>query len=118
MGNAHDLEGIYAATSAANNCEMCLSFHAMVLQKDDAVADIDEIVAGGLPKDANTRALVLATKYALAHKGIILPREKKHLASFGFNSEEKMLEIIFASGIMSTMNACYISMIANGMEVE
>merc|ERR550514_762888 len=79
------IEVIYAAVSAANNCEMCLSFHAMVLtgaKKD--TADVKELVAGGLPKDPEMRNLAIAAKYALAHKGIFLVREKKHLATMGF----------------------------------
>ena len=44
---------IYAVVSAQNNCEMCLSFHAAALGGDDMAmtqADVDEILAGGLPQ--------------------------------------------------------------------
>merc|ERR1711918_256511 len=86
--------GIYAAASAANNCELCLSFHAMTLLKENASEeDVAAIVAGGLPRDEHLNGLVIAAKYALAHKGILLQREKQHLASLGFGNE-KMAEVI------------------------
>ena len=63
----------------------CLSFHAMGLGKHPELdkKDIDEILLGGLPKDPKDRALVIATKYAMAHKGVLLEREKKHLNMLG-----------------------------------
>ena len=121
--SARDLEIIYTAVSAQNNCEMCLSFHALALGNPEASpmkqADIDRMLAGGLPEhDSRARDLAVAAKYALAHKGILLPREKKHLAQMGFDSEEKLLEIVYAAGFMSANNANYIHMIANGLELE
>ena len=74
--DAKQIEVIYAAVSAINNCELCLSFHAMTMgQHGEPAEDIKEIVAGGLPQDPELRGLVIASKYALAHKGIYLERE-------------------------------------------
>ena len=115
---ALDLEILYTATSASNNCELCLSFHAAALKDQLPAADIEALLHGGLPSDKRARALAIAAKYALAHKGAMLPREKVHLAAHGFDSEEKILEVIYAVGFMSANNMAYIHMIANGMEVE
>jgi len=115
---APETEVVYTAVSAVNNCELCLSFHAMTLGKHGRdSADIKEIVAGGLPKDPEMRKLVTASKYALAHKGIFLDREKKHLATMGF-AGEKLVELNFMVGIMSAFNMNYIHLISNGLELE
>ena len=37
--------------------------------------------------------LVIAAKYVLAHKGILLEREKLHLSSMGFSAEE-LVEVL------------------------
>lgn len=121
--NAFDIEIIFAAVSATNNCEICASFHAMVLSNPEApqslpAEDVEEILRGGLPADPGARALVIATKYALAHKGVLLEREKAHLATLGFDSEDKMLEIIYCAGVMNSLNMVYIHMISNGVDVE
>lgn len=121
-----DLEVIFAAVSASNNCEMCLSFHMMTLGNPESptgsnmhAKDIKLIAAGGIPVDDERAAnLVTASKYALAHKGIYLEREQKHLATLGFDSEDYLLEINYAVGIMAGMNSVYISMIANGLDLE
>ena len=121
--DAFDIEVIFAAVSAANNCEICASFHAMVLSNPEAPSslaaeDVAEILSGGLPADPKARSLVIATKYALAHKGVLLEREKAHLATLGFDSEDKMLEIIYCAGVMNSLNMVYIHMISNGVHVE
>ena len=108
--SARDLEIIYTAVSAQNNCEICLSFHAMALGNPDANPlhpdDLAAMLSGGVPtRDKRAHDLAVAAKYALAHKGILLPREKQHLATMGFDSEEKMLEIIYAAGFMAANNA-------------
>ena len=116
--DAKDIEIIFAAVSAVNNCELCLSFHSMVMTQHEADAeDVNEIVAGGLPKDPAMRKLVIASKYALAHKGIFLPREKLHLASMGIEGEQ-LVELNFLVGLMSAMNMNYIHLISNGLELE
>ena len=116
--DAKDIEIIFAAASAVNNCELCLSFHSMAMAGNEADAeDIKEIVAGGLPKDPAMRKLVIASKYALAHKGIFLPREKLHLASMGIDGEQ-LVELNFLVGLMSAMNMNYIHLISNGLELE
>jgi len=118
--SGQQIEVIFAAVSAANNCEMCLSFHAMAMGdeklKNDP-ADIKEIVAGGLPKDPEMRKLVIAAKYALAHKGVLLPREKLHLASMGIDGE-KFMELNFLVGMMSAHNQNYIYILSEGLELE
>ncbi len=116
--DAAQIEVIFAAVSATNNCEMCLSFHAMMLAGAEKPAeDVREIVAGGAPKDAEMRKLVIAAKYAMAHKGILLPREKLHLASMGIEGE-KYKELNFIVGQMSAFNQVYIHLISEGLELE
>lgn len=115
---AEEAEVIYAAVSSVNNCELCLSFHAMTLGgQKKPTADIKEIVAGGLPKDPEMRKLVIGAKYALAHKGIFLEREKLHLATMGIEGE-KLVELNFLVGMMSAFNMNYIHLISNGLELE
>ena len=75
-------------------------------------ADIDEILAGGLPKEPADRKLVIATKYALAHKGVLLEREVKHLESLGVTSD-MFTELNFLAGIMAANNQNYVHLIAN-----
>ena len=58
---------------------------------------------GGLPADENARKIAIATKYAIAHKGILLQREKEHLKILGI-SIEKYAEILFLAGQMHANN--------------
>ena len=81
--SAFDLEIVYTAVSAANNCELCLSFHAAALvpQSDKiSVEDVNEIVQGGLPKDKKLRGLVQAAKYVfyITHSHISPFESLKH----------------------------------------
>ena len=115
--DAEAIETVYAAVSSSNNCEMCLSFHAMALGASASAEDIAEIVAGGLPKDPKMRTLVIASKYALAHKGIYLERERKHLAVLGIEGE-KLVELTFLVGFMSAHNMNYVHLISMGLELE
>jgi AhpD family alkylhydroperoxidase len=114
-----DLETIWTAVSSANNCEICLSFHAMTLMGAEHISEpeVETIVHGGVPDDENMSALVIAAKYAMAHKGIFLEREKAHLASLGIEGE-KLLEVVYAVGQMSALNMLYIHMISEGVTVE
>ena len=49
-----DLEVIWTATSAANNCEICLSFHAGALLGAEKPADeVATMAAGGVPQCTN-----------------------------------------------------------------
>jgi len=117
--SAQDVEVIFAATSAINNCELCLSFHGMTMtQQGVDAADIAIIVAGGVPEDARLKKLVTATKYAIAHKGIYLEREKKHLSALGLNGEGVLYELNFIVAQMSSNNMVYICMISDGLEIE
>ena len=115
--DAEAIETVYAAVSSSNNCEMCLSFHAMALGASASAEDIAEIVAGGLPKDPKMRTLVIASKYALAHKGIYLERERKHLKMLGIEGE-KLVELTFLVGFMSAHNMNYVHLISMGLELE
>ena len=104
-----DLEVIWTATSAANNCEICLSFHAGALLAAEKPADeVATMAAGGVPKDPKMARLVMAAKYVLAHKGILLEREKLHLSSMGFSAEE-LVEVTFAVGQMAGLNLLYVA---------
>jgi hypothetical protein len=120
--DAKDLEVLHTAVSATNNCEFCLSFLAsMMLESSEpptlSKEEVDEIMAGGLPKDTKMRTLVTGAKYALAHKGIILPREKLHLESMGIFGE-KLTELIFAVGVMNAVDMNYVHLISQGLELE
>ena len=113
-----DIEVIYAAVSAVNNCEMCLSFHAMTMGANGVNAEhIKSIVAGGVPNDTKLAALVTAAKYSTAHKGVFLEREKKHLAMLGIEGE-KLSELNFLVALMSAFNQNYIHLISEGAELE
>ena len=113
-----DIEAIWTATSAANNCEICLSFHAGALLGAEYPADeVATMTAGGVPKEKKLARLVMAAKYALAHKGILLEREKKHLASMGFSAEE-LVEVTYLVGQMAGLNLLYVHMIAEGVTIE
>merc|ERR1712146_65816 len=97
---------------------ICLSFHAMMMgQHGVPSADGELIVAVGTPSDERLKGLVTATKYALAHKGIILPREKQHLEIMGFG-EDKMVEMTYLAGQMSAFNMLYVHLINEGVAVE
>ena len=61
--------------------------------------------------------LVLAAKYAMAHKGVFLPREKQHLATMGFEGE-KLVELNFLCGFMAANNQNYVHLISEGLELE
>ena len=57
-------------------------------------------------------------RYALAHKGALLPREITHLKFHGIKSQEHFLEIVYAAGFMAANNMMYIHMINNGQDLE
>ena len=95
-------EIIYAVVSAANNCEMCLSFHAMGMAQTLSPEDCKLIVDGGLPtQNERARTIAIAAKYAVCHKGILLEREAAHLESMGVSKEmygeirDKVTDLIF-----------------------
>ena len=58
-----------------------------------------------------------AAKYAIAHKGILLPRERKHLAKLGFTEPKELTEIIFCAGHIYANNLLMVSLIEQGMPV-
>jgi len=108
---------VNTVVSAANNCEMCLSFHALGLKEAASAEDIAAMVAGGLPADENLRMIAIATKYAISHKGILLEREKKHLESLGCN-KEMYGEILFFAGQIHANNMFMVYLINEGCDVE
>ena len=78
-----ELQVIYCVVSAANNCEMCLSFHSLGLKKGEAISDADLTVlrSGGIPETeflanghGRLKSISFAAKYCIAHKGITSPR--------------------------------------------
>ena len=121
-----ELQVIYTVVSAANNCELCLSFHSMALMKQESLSkdDLAVLVAGGLPtgeklKDGGRlRSMAIAAKYCIAHKGVLLPRERKHLAKLGFTDPKELTEIIFCCGHIHANNMVMVSLIEQGMPVE
>ncbi len=78
--------------------------------------DIALLAAGGLP-DNKFKNLAIAAKYANAHKGIFLEREKAHLAELGF-SLDHLYEITFLVGQMQANNMVFASLINEGAPVE
>ena len=52
------------------------------------------------------RKLAIGAKYAMAHKGVLLAREKAHLASLGI-AGEKYVELNFLCGFISAHNQNY-----------
>lgn len=118
IGNV-EREVIFTVTSAANNCEICLSFHTASLMKQKALSreDIDRMATGGIPNNPKYQNLAIAAKYAAAHKGIFLEREKLHLKQLGF-SLDAMYEITFLVGQMTANNYVFASLINEGAPVE
>ena len=111
-------EIIYAVVSAANNCEMCLSFHAMGMAQTLSPEDCKLIVDGGLPtQNERARTIAIAAKYAVCHKGILLEREAAHLASMGV-SKEMYGEILFLAGQITANNMFFVYLIQQGVAVE
>ena len=121
-----ELQVIYTVVSAANNCEMCLSFHSLGLKGGEAISDEDlkVLVSGGVPStelllngNGRLKNLAIAAKYCIAHKGILLAREKKHLAKMGFN-QAQLAEITFACGHIHAKNMLMVSLIEQNCPVE
>eukprot|EP00948_MAST-09A_sp_MAST-9A-sp1_P004042 g4042.t1 len=114
-----DIQVIYLVVSAANNCEMCLSFHAANLLTSGGAkqADVDRLMEGGLPEDPKIRAVAIAAKYAIAHKGISVGREQEHLKTLGI-SDEMYTEIVFWAGQMVANNYLFVHLINSGCDVE
>eukprot|EP00949_MAST-11_sp_MAST-11-sp1_P003585 g3585.t1 len=117
--NDLDRQIIYCVVSSANNCEICLSFHAGALMKDSYIpaSDVEKLVAGGLPDDEKAQRIAIATKYAIAHKGILLEREKKHLEALGVSKEE-YAEILFFSGLIHANNMFMVHLVSEGAPIE
>ena len=104
--------------SAANNCEMCLSFHAMGMGQTLSPEDCKLIVDGGLPtQNERARTIAIAAKYAICHKGLLLEREAAHLESMGV-SKEMYGEILFLCGQIHANNMLMVYLIQQGVAVE
>lgn len=116
--NSIEREVINTVTSAANGCELCLSFHTASLARAEAMPmeEIETMAAGGIP-NGKYKNLVIAAKMATAHKGIYLEREKLHLAELGF-SLSHLMEINFLVGQMTSNNYVFASLINEGAPVE
>jgi AhpD family alkylhydroperoxidase len=114
-----EIDVIYAAVSAYNNCESCIAFHAIALKDAGTLTkdDINEMMEGGLPQNPTMRPLAIGAKYALAHKGILLPRETMHMATMGIEGE-KLTELVFLSGFINGLNMLTNHLISQGLELE
>jgi len=112
-------ELIYCVVSATNNCEMCLSFHSLGLINNGTATqeEVDILQEGGIPENSKLKPIVIATKYALSHKGILLEREKLHLLELGIDSE-KYAEILFFSGMIYANNMLMVYLINEGVNIE
>lgn len=105
---------IAAVVSSANGCEMWLSFHASALTQMAAMSeeDLDNLVAGGVPKteklngeNGRLHSIAVAAKVAIAHKGIILPNEMKHLEALGIDLGHELAEIQFIAANTTGSNS-------------
>jgi AhpD family alkylhydroperoxidase len=112
-------EAIFAAISAINSCEYCLTFHAMGMKDNGATEeDIDLVIHGGLPTSKDLKGMVYAAKLANSHKGMFLPREKEYMQKeFGFGPEQ-LLEIVFLVGQITANNFMMVHLISEGVEVD
>ena len=109
---------IFTVVSAANNCEMCLSFHAMGLAGTCSPEDIKLMVDGGLPtQNERARTIAIATKFAITHKGLLLEREAKHLATMGVGPE-MYGEVLMMAGQIHANNMMMVYLIQQGVDVE
>jgi len=115
IGNT-EREIINLVTSAANNCEICLSFHCAALAKEFSKEDLALMAQGGIP-EGKWKNLVIAAKYANAHKGMYLEREKQHLAELGFTMDN-LFEINFVVGQMTSNNMVFASLVNEGAPIE
>lgn len=117
---ALDVEVIFTAVSAINNCELCLSFHAMGLKgMNVSIDNVEAIVHGGIPADKKLAGLVTASKYAMSHNGILLEREKIHLAeAYGIEGSEVLAELNMIVGMMRGFNQIYVHLLGEGLVVE
>ena len=61
--------------------------------------------------------LAIAVKYAIAHKGILLEREKAHLEALGV-SQDMYAEVLFWAGQIHANNMLMVYMIQQGVAVE
>ena len=75
------------------------------------------MVAGGLPADPELKKIAIAAKYAIAHKGLLLEREKAHLEKLGV-SKEMYGEVLFFAGQIHANNMLMVYLINEGCDVE
>jgi AhpD family alkylhydroperoxidase len=104
---------ISSVISAANGCEMWLSFHAAGLLGMEAMsqADLDILLAGGIPQTekmngdhGRLKVIAIAAKAANAHKGIILASEIEHLKALGIDVGNELAEILFIAANIQGLN--------------
>ena len=72
---------------------------------------------GGLPLSEEHRKYAIAAKYAIAHKGILLKREKAYLESLGVDAV-LYAEILFWCGVIHANNMLMVYLINEGCPVE
>ena len=61
--------------------------------------------------------LAIAAKYAIAHKGILLEREKAHLEALGV-SQDMYAEVLFWAGQIHANNMLMVYLINEGAPIE
>jgi hypothetical protein len=61
--------------------------------------------------------VAVAAKYAVAHNGVLLSREKQHLGELGV-SMPKYLEILFLAGHITATNMLMVHLVDEGSPVE
>lgn len=88
-------------------------------------SDMDILKMGGVPETARMdgdngrlRLVVLAAKAAIAHKGIILPREYEHLKEIGLDTDGELGEILYVAGMMEGLNRIWPNYVYQGAVIE
>ena len=83
-----------------------------------------DLRSGGIPETeflanghGRLKSIAFAAKYCIAHKGILLPRERKHLLKMGFDGPE-LAEITFCCGHIHANNMLMVSLIEQNCPVE
>ena len=113
------MEAIFCAVSAANSCELCLTFHAMGMKEKGATEeDINAIVHQGMPASKDIYGHVYASKLALSHKGIFLPREKEYLLKEYGIGPCQLCEIIYLVGQIAANNMLMVHMISEDVPLD
>jgi len=101
---AQEREIVDLAISYHNDCGFCVAFHKeMGIKAGIAVADVEEVASGGLPKTDPLRLLVVATKKIMAKKGFLSRIDKAQFFAGGITIAQ-LNEIGAHIGIYSGTN--------------